>query len=753
MAMAGRWHRSGWWRVGTGVALVGLISMVNIGLTYAQLAKIQRKTALLTVQPPVVAEGRAATVLVQPFDKNSLLRVSLIQATGVTLDRSLVSGNDPVACVILNAPADGQGMYKVVLEAQRGGHWTPVAEETVVFLPNFWKDLRDIQARAQAVEEKAGEANLGLTRAAWGILAAGEDLMERLKQAVVSDGWDLQRRLAALRTKVEKLEGGADPLAPTEGYQLRGYRSPLNGEIQLYSLYVPKNYNPDESWPLVVMLHGAWSNHHLGLRRVLGKPNEGAEDDARAKRAMPALPDVPYLVVAPNGYETMSYQGFAEDDVWRVIGEVQALFNVDPNRVYLTGLSMGGAGTMKLGLRHPDRFAAIAPVCGYVGAMTGVDEGTNRPAVFRRLERNISSLQIAENAFALPVKLMHGDKDPVVPVKNSIALHDRLQELGYRVEMEIYPGVDHAAWVPAYENARIFEWFSQFRRDPAPRRVIYKTGDPQGGSSYWAAVEEPEKIREFAQIEAEVNEGVIAVKTENICRFSLTVPECLIPFESVAAVQIDGQTAYRGTLGARIRFVKESEGWEWTQDESPRRLLPGMAGLNEAMEQRHVYVYGTDGPADAVDEARSLAVAKSLKGTVADVQWKVLPEDALTAEVVAENNVVLFSTLPGSSFLKRYLGQLPLLEKEGRLEFAGKTIETDQAISFIYPNPAHPDRYVLINTASTLAGLKALRNFAATQRSLRLDGNGDFLVFSAEGKPLWAGLFDKDWKVEVVEEL
>ncbi|HOL93023.1 MAG TPA: prolyl oligopeptidase family serine peptidase [bacterium] len=744
---------AGWPRVGIGVVLAGLLSMVNISPSFAQLAKIQRKTAQLTVHPPVVAEGRAVTVLVRPFDKNTLLRASLIQPSGVALDRALVSGTDPVVRVILHAPADSQGMYKVVLEAQRSGHWIPVAEESVVLLPNCWKDLQEILDRARAVEEKAGDSNPSLIRAAWAVLAAGEDLMERLKLAGTGDSWDLQRRLAALRTKVEKLEGGVDPFAQTDGYQLRGYRSPLNGEMQLYSLYVPKNYNPDQSWPLVVMLHGAWSNHHLALRRVMGKPNERGEDDARAKRVMPALPEVPYLVVAPNGFETMSYQGFAEDDVWRVISEVQALFHVDPERVYLTGLSMGGAGTMKLGLRYPDRFAAIAPVCGFVGALTGVEEEAGRPAVFRRLETCMSSLPIAENAFALPVKLMHGEADPVVPVKNSIALHDRLQELGYRVEMEIYPGVDHAAWVPAYENARIFEWFSQFRRDPAPRKVIYKSGDPQGGSSYWTTIEEPERIREFAQIEAKADSGVITVTTSNVQRFSLAVPHCLIPFESVAEIQIDGQTAYRGTMGERIRFAKADGDWKWTRQEFPRRLLPGMSGLDEAMEQRHVYVYGTDGPADAVEEARSLAVAKSLKGTVADVQWKVLPEDALSPEILKENNVVLFSTLSGSSFLKRHLGQLPLQAKNGRLEFAGKPIEANQGISFIYPNPANPERYVLINTASTLEGLKALRNFAATQRFIRLNASGDFVVFSAEGKSLWTGLFDKNWNVEVMEEL
>ncbi|HOJ61956.1 MAG TPA: hypothetical protein PK878_16865, partial [bacterium] len=171
----------GWPRVGIGVVLAGLLSMVNISPSFAQLAKIQRKTAQLTVHPPVVAEGRAVTVLVRPFDKNTLLRASLIQPSGVALDRALVSGTDPVVRVILHAPADSQGMYKVVLEAQRSGHWIPVAEESVVLLPNCWKDLQEILDRARAVEEKAGDSNPSLIRAAWAVLAAGEDLMERLK--------------------------------------------------------------------------------------------------------------------------------------------------------------------------------------------------------------------------------------------------------------------------------------------------------------------------------------------------------------------------------------------------------------------------------------------------------------------------------------------------------------------------------------------------------------------------------------------
>jgi predicted peptidase len=431
-------------------------------------AKIQRKTALLTVQPEVVVQGAEINAVVQSFEEKTLLRLNLCYPSGVIIEQIQVTGDSPVSSVFLKIPEGFKGNLRVILEARRNGYWMPAADQNINVLPDYWHKLAVIIKNIESIESSK---NIDITqkRSAWAALAYAEDLMDRVKFADVNSSWELEYKLSELEAMAKTLGEGKNPLADNCGYQLRGYRSDLNNEIQPYSLYLPKGYGIDaeQKWPMVVMLHGAWSNHHLALRRVFGVTNDRGEDDISAKRVMPDLPDVPFIVVSPNGYETMCYRGFAEDDVWRVINEVEEMFNVDQNRIYLTGLSMGGGGTGMLGMRHADRFAAIAPVCAFFGAFLDLYEVAKRPEFLQWPENAISTYHQAENAFQLPVKLMHGDVDPIVPVHNSHALYAKLQKLGYQSEIEVYPGVGHDAWVPAYENARIFDWFAQFERNPS----------------------------------------------------------------------------------------------------------------------------------------------------------------------------------------------------------------------------------------------------------------------------------------------
>ncbi|MGC9327365.1 MAG: prolyl oligopeptidase family serine peptidase [Candidatus Hinthialibacter sp.] len=734
------------------ILIAGLFTMVFIPSALAQGAKIQRKTASLQVYPQLAVQGNVIHAVVQPFDDRPLLRLRLTQPGGELLEQIQLTGDAPLLETSFHLPEGVKGTLRVVLEARYGLHWTPAASQEFSVLPGYWDELRRLVSRVEAIEEKSGAE---LRRAAWAVLAFAEDLMERVKLGESNQAWDVQRRLAALRSKTELLEQGKDPLAHSPGYQLRGYRSDLNREIQLYSMYLPQGYgvDPEQEWPLVVMLHGAWSNHHLALRRVMGFTNRPGESDADAKRFMPRLPDVPFIVAAPNGFETSWYAGFAEEDVWRVMEEIKSMFNVDPNRVYLTGLSMGGMGTGKLGFNHPDQFAAIAPVCGFFGGAFR-ESNEKRPGFLERLDACSSRLEIAENALYLPCKIMHGEIDPVVPVQQSINLGQKLNELGYHADVEIYPEVDHAAWAPAYENGRIFEWFSQFERNPAPAKVIYKTGDPQGGASYWVRIEEPLKIRRLARIEAEITDHSVAVKTDNLQRFSMTIPESLIPPEEVAQVEIDGTVVYQGTLGEEIRFVFENDAWKWTRDAAQMKFTPPRDGLFGVLSAKHVFVYGTLGVSSEDREAQELANAVSLPGPWVDVQFPVLPEDGLTPEVLEDYHIVLFATLGGSSFLQNHLSSLPIQVKEGRVEIAGRAVQPDQAIAFLCPNPANTDKYLLVCTSTTLQGLQAFRknvsNFLSVDSSALSSSPGDFVILDANGKLLWGGLFEKEWKIDEI---
>ena len=116
---------------------------------------------------------------------------------------------------------------------------------------------------------------------------------------------------------------------------------------------------------------------------------------------------------------------------------------MDTNRVYLTGISMGGYGTWQLGLRHPGKFAALVPICGG-GNMIGVVLGPrDKPSAIKRL----------------PIWAFHGAKDDVVPLSESERVVAQLKKLGAKnVQLTVYPEANHDSWTETYQNPELYDW-------------------------------------------------------------------------------------------------------------------------------------------------------------------------------------------------------------------------------------------------------------------------------------------------------
>jgi len=124
--------------------------------------------------------------------------------------------------------------------------------------------------------------------------------------------------------------------------------------------------------------------------------------------------------------------------VW-MLKEVQSRLNVDADRVYLTGLSMGGYGTWETASKYPNLFTAIAPICG-----------RGDPTLAERIKH-------------LPMWIFHGEKDTVVPFRYSEDMYNALEQYG-NVEFTVYPEADHDSWTKTYENKRLYDWFLSHRR-------------------------------------------------------------------------------------------------------------------------------------------------------------------------------------------------------------------------------------------------------------------------------------------------
>jgi poly(3-hydroxybutyrate) depolymerase len=279
----------------------------------------------------------------------------------------------------------------------------------------------------------------------------------------------VQRTLATAADYARRLAAGEDPYATARGPMVKAYRAGWDGTLQPYALYVPRDYDARKAWPLVVALHGAFSNARHNLRRVFGLENRPGESDDEAARNELPLPDLPAIVVSPEGRGAfMGYDGLGEEDVMRVLADVRRAYNVDPDRITLTGLSMGGGGTWNIGLRHPELFAAIAPVCAVADARRMV-----RPtdAAFYDLDMldAMSPPAIAENAANMQVLIFHGADDPTVPVGDSRKMVERYRALGWlgkNVRYTEYPHTGHFAWVPAYKDAGLLRTLAAIKRDP-----------------------------------------------------------------------------------------------------------------------------------------------------------------------------------------------------------------------------------------------------------------------------------------------
>jgi predicted peptidase len=204
----------------------------------------------------------------------------------------------------------------------------------------------------------------------------------------------------------------------------------LDAEIRVtmnYLLHLPDGYEDQESWPLILFLHGAGERgDDIDLVKVHGPPKLVGEGQ-----------DFPFIIVSPQCPKERWWQPM---ELSALLDEIVKQHRVDEDRIYVTGLSMGGFGTWSLAFYSPDRFAAIAPICG--GGET----------------------YWAKQFKQLPAWVFHGAKDDAVPLARSESMVEAMKKAGGDVQLTVYPEAEHDSWTETYNNPKLYEWFLSHRR-------------------------------------------------------------------------------------------------------------------------------------------------------------------------------------------------------------------------------------------------------------------------------------------------
>jgi enterochelin esterase-like enzyme len=525
--------------------------------------------------------------------------------------------------------------------------------------------------------------------------------------------------------RLQQLYRESQSSSPKPGTKTTQYfRSPTDGSVQPYALWLPRDYSPAKTYPLLVQLHGLNFNKVLGAGQRIKFRGLGSEQNPWFE------PYMPVILAQVFGRQSTFYQGMGEEDILETVTEVRRRFSVDPDRVFLMGHSMGGAGSFTVGLHYPDRFGGILPM---------------DPAMGRRLapQENIPAWMKPQVAIQMPASLYPNGRNIDVFFKNAVdgiqgnsrEFTDGIVAEGGFSTTEAFPNMPHnfgnfypyAMFVPEAVLHPI-------RRLPA--EVRFYTNTLRYNQAYWVTIDRLTRHNADARVVATYDDGkpaaegaaarppTLTVTTTNIDALTLRVPG------TEASLIVDGRQVHPEPLPETVHLSRQSGIWrigEPARTEGAKRH--GVQGpIGDAFNSKFLAVYGEGDRDLAIAELDAIRNPPGPLTIAGDFPMKEAGK--VTAEDVKSSNLILFGAPASNSVLKRIAPSLPAsLLQPGTV--------------FIYPNPENPDRYVVVWNAKILS---APDNGLRAGYILPVNLLPDYIRVK-DGKVVSGGHFDSDWKL------
>jgi predicted esterase len=570
-------------------------------------------------------------------------------------------------------------------------------------------------------------------------------------QAQADDARELDDLASAMDTK-------RDPYAGRTGPMRRAYRSPADGKLSEFALYVPPGFKPSRKYPLIVALHGMNGRPMEMLMWLFGHDDPDHDGNWEDRHPRKNLEPLDAIVVAPDGHYNAMYRDLGEEDVMRVTDWAAANYPIDPSRVTVTGPSMGGIGSAACALHHPDRFAAAEPLCGYHSLLIR-ELGWMRPWE-RFLAEVQSNVLWAENGQYLPLYIVHGTKD--LPEENSGVLIDRYDELHYDVKHE-HPELGHNVWQPTYEDLKGAKWLLDHRRPAHPRALRFKTARTRWGDDAWLHVRELSSSTAWGEVFARVDkDNVIHAAAHGINALGFDRDPALLDDAAAVTVGID-QSKLTFQAGEPIELYRDHGSWKAgpAPHEGDYKHGTITGPVHDVFHEPLLFVWGASDPAQArANEEAARAWARVRSGVRVDYPVLSDAEFFARGEPIANDRALFLVGNAASNRVVRELEPSFPIRVDGDDIILGATrIEPDDGPAadsqlgavFIRPNPRRPDRYVVV-----VEGVGPL----GTWRSLSLpEMLPDYIVFDhgvqasrglltlGAGAARAAGNFGNDWSL------
>ncbi|MDB5172516.1 MAG: alpha/beta hydrolase: peptidase or carbohydrate esterase, partial [Phycisphaerales bacterium] len=532
-----------------------------------------------------------------------------------------------------------------------------------------------------------------------------------------------RRALAHGMQRAADLRAGRTPWVNVTGP--RGYVSRIDGSVQPYVLSIPAGYKPGEKsahpWRLDVWGHGR--------DELLTELRFVEMDDLLHEYKYLNEPTDPKdrFILNLYGRYINAYRFAGETDGLEALDEVGRQYPIDPNRRLIIGFSLGGTAAWQYAVHYPDLWAAAAPAAGFAEARQFLktfqnEDVSGAPWYQQALWHLYDSTDYAANLFNVPAVAYGGELDP--QRQASEMMLEATAAEGVHIERIVGRGIGHhyTPEAKAQLDGRLDEILAR-GRNPVPDKIRFTTWTLRYNKLAWLTVDALEHHWQRARVEGEILRSEsntvkgFSLRTTNVTALTLSLPSGTtsppIPAGNGIAVIIDGQAVVGQAAnreGAYVgRFVRGPKGWTPSD-------AAGAAGPSNKLRKRH----GLQGPIDDAFMDRFLIVrptgrplnARTGAWAAAECEhaidhWfkqfrgepRVKNDTDVTDADLAEGNVILFGDPSSNSVLKRLAEKLPIGWTASAVTLGDRTYPADHHVPvLIYPNPLHPDHYVVINS-------------------------------------------------------
>lgn len=524
--------------------------------------------------------------------------------------------------------------------------------------------------------------------------------------------------------------------------------SNIDGSLQYYAVtpQIPAAQNPSA---LFLSVHGA-GVEAIGQARAYKQKDWGTLVAATNRR--------------PRGF---NWEDWGRLDALEVLNIAKEKFKPDPQRIYLTGHSMGGHGTWFLGATYPDLWAAIAPCAGYptlkgYGSADGLIPSTGASAMEQLLLRASNQSDVpalATNYKSLGVYIFHGDSDRTVSVNYARQMKKLLADFHKDMSYYEFPGGEHwfgdqsVDWKPLFD---FFKWHT-IAPDSTMDIIDFTTASPGISSKYrWASVEQQVYPLQYSRVQLNRNRRTktITGSTTNIQLLKLD----LVYFGNNAAISLtlDSLNTIQYTTASSndsLFLTKKNGQWSIIDKPGPEQKGPLRYGtFKDPFNHRMVFVYGTKGNAVenkwSFDKARYDAETWYYRGNGA---VDIIADKAYSPEKYTGRNVIIYGNANTNSVYNILLNDCPLRIERNKIRAGNDLWEGDDLGAYF----VWPVKGSAINSVGVIGGtgLKGMFATNANQYFAGASGFPDFMIYrlgmlqAGVNEIKMAGFFDNEWKL------